>query len=67
MYLLQFHTYGSPNKKEIATREDISDLISVAEHHAGVPRLMWEDYEDGIFGRISDNSDDHYLITWLPK
>lgn len=62
-FLLRKNTFGTDLFEEIAQRDDIEDLVSVAEHHSGIKPLIWEDYEEGIFGRAFDNDDDHYLIT----
>ena len=62
-FLLWQKDINTDQFEEIAQRDDIEDLVSVAEHHIGVKPLIWENCEDGIVGKVSHHSDDQYLIT----
>lgn len=62
-FLLWKKVINTDHFEEIAQRKDIEDLVSVAEYHIGVKPLIWENCEDGIIGKVSQNGDDQYLIT----
>ena len=63
MYVLYHSTKKANEWIEVARRDDIEDLVSVAEHHSGIQPLIWENQEEGILGQAFVDDDNQYLIT----